>query len=414
MFFSQNTFFYFFIGGRKILNIVFYTEFYNLLTEIAFGLKSKEETYKKKINGDTNLSEQYIKDKYLIHSINKLYGFAMKYNIKDSKNRLLTPKDETDAIVNFFSRPIYEWFNGWENELFDSLKPFFEMEPLISIKSGNKYICNEDSCFELAQQCTTYDQNAEQKNLFNLLRTFDQDPYVFCRKYIIVHPLIDSMEVREFKLNLIKLGINEKKVDKFIDLAYESIPEDALYKCSNCGWTVSINIENELQCIDRRCRHNTDNFRNCTSLGDVRNMKRLKPGVMRYMSIPGKLDIFIENYCFKNNIECELWPHKDVYDVRISLKEDMVIAIDTKDYRNAFVLSNKILEDDNLFSINDWNLAFIVVPDEMLQDKADYCQVVNNALSRKSKNISCIILSDLISMIREQQANECKQIEIKT
>ena len=63
-----------------------------------------------------------------------------------------------------------------------------------------------------------------------------------------------------------RMGLIEKKVDEFIDLAYEKIPNDAFFYCSNCGWTVSMKGDGSKKCIDNRCREKTNNFEDLEEL----------------------------------------------------------------------------------------------------------------------------------------------------
>ncbi len=377
-----------------------YNQFYYLLCEIAYGLKSKEAKYKKLLGSKVVCDKQYIKDQYLIRVLNKLYVFALKNNLKDSEGNILAPRDETDALTNYFSRNISDWMEGWSDDVKSVLEPFCGMEPLIQLRGGGKYLCNE-SCFELALQCTLYDKDAEQRQLFNVLKSLSQEAYVACRKYIITHPIIDSLNLGEFRIMLNELGLDERRMNKIIDYAYEPIPDDAAFECLCCGWTVSRTIDGSLCCIESRCKHNTDNFKKIEKLGDTRNLRRLKPGVMRYMSIPGKLELLIEKYCLKNDIKYELWPNKDDYDIKITMPNGRILAIDAKDYRNAFVLGKNIQDNNTLFCSEDWNEGYIVVPDESVEQKVDYCKVINKVLRRKIGNMSCITFSELIERIRE-------------
>ena len=128
---------------------------------------------------------------------------------------------------------------------------------------------------------------------------------------------------------------------------------------------------------------------------------RLKPGIMRYFSLPGILELNIEKFCIQNNLEYTLWPNNDSYDIKVQDRKGNIIVIDAQDYSNAFTLAHSLLKSNNIFNKVEYTKAFIVVPDEAKKRKYDYCTVVNKALKRVNENVSCITITELFEIIGE-------------
>lgn len=105
-----------------------------------------------------------------------MYAFAMQHHLKSPDGSVLAPSDETHGIIHHFSRTAEEWTQDWPSEMRTQLEAFFDMEPLVKLRLNNKYIC-QDSCFELAQQCTLYDPDAEQRQLYQILKSLSQEAY---------------------------------------------------------------------------------------------------------------------------------------------------------------------------------------------------------------------------------------------
>lgn len=69
---------------------------------------------------------------------------------------------------------------------------------------------------------------------------------------------------------------------------------------------------------------------------------RLRHGVMRYMCLPGQLELKIQKIAEKCGCGAELWPDRDKYDVKITLPDGQVWAIDAKTHRNPYMLKRAL------------------------------------------------------------------------
>lgn len=101
---------------------------------------------------------------------------------------------------------------------------------------------------------------------------------------------------------------------------------------------------------------------------------------MRYMCLPGQLELKIQKIAEKCGCGAELWPDRDKYDVKITLPDGQVWAIDAKTHRNPYMLK-KSIEKDYVFTHTKAQKVFYVVPDDCLTDYPDYCKICNDALA---------------------------------
>ncbi|MBR1853782.1 MAG: hypothetical protein IJ794_11695 [Lachnospiraceae bacterium] len=123
---------------------------------------------------------------------------------------------------------------------------------------------------------------------------------------------------------------------------------------------------------------------------------------MKYISVPGKLELEIFNYCTKRKLQSALWPEMDKYDIGITFANGDVWAIDAKAVREPRFLKEKIILDGG-FPSGDYVEGYYVIPDAYADERTDYLDIINRQLeSMGSRNIRCVKLRDLKKAIRER------------
>ena len=389
-------------------------EFLEIYYELAYGFQSKYQQYNRNRNNqeDGGLNKQtecfqrkYVRNDYLVHALNRFVAFAVRCNMLDDEGKIIAPNNETDAIENWFNLVVGEWLTKWHGDLSSALSIYSELDPLINYSDG--IFIPTTACEEYAGECLRYNQDSEQLRLFKLIYGLSQKGYVYCRKFFILHKVASTIELLEFREKLSDMGVEYSLIEKIVEAAYEYIPNDCLYECK-CGWTVSRNEQEIYTCIHERCRKETNNFTNLKLLKDKVMMKRLRRGVMRYLALPGELEIKIEKYCDKKEgLIVELWPEKDTYDIKVSLPNKKEYIIDAKDYSSPFALGQHLLKDNKLiWQKNESNQVFIVVPDEVEDLKKDFTLVVNKIIAEEYGSIKCITFRELTTLLEKELANE--------
>lgn len=353
---------------------------------IVIGLYEKE---RQKVEGE------YYYSKKLIHGINIFQSLNYKYNPKGFD---FNKMHEQSFITNYAMKPVSQWFEGWEDtdRLDLSNQGFYYMDALVGDSGFNTFHVNDDCEDYIEYIEKDVVAGIEQRVVYECLRSLNQEEYVDLRKYFINHPITSLEELRKMKLKYSENDIALCAVEN----AYEVIMEDC-FVCPKCGWTL------QKEKIGMRCQN-----RSCSEekyiQGELQNvpgdsgMLRLKRGVMKYICVPGKLELEIYNYCNKHKVQSVLWPEMDKYDIGITFSNGDIWAIDAKAIREPQFLKENIIRDGG-FPDGKYKRGFYVIPDAYADERTDYLDIINCQLeSMGNRNICCIRLRDLKKKIRER------------
>lgn len=369
-------------------------KFFGILTDLAYGLQQKQLAYEKlRKNGE----HVYCQQPELTKAIQELGLFMLENGIVDGKGFPIAPQNETDAINNYFSKTLDEWPCAQHPYFQDLLVYQEEEERLIYLNSNRTHYEITSWCEELAAGSRNFNYDAMQGAVYEEFAFVKDEQYVFLRKYLIDNPIIDLIGKYEFAQTGKKIGLTEEYMERFIKTAYESIPEKVVGVCGYCKWTV-IETTFKKRCIDSRCLHNTDNFINVEEIVDKETKLRLKPGVMKFMSLPGRDEMELYEYCKVKNLDVILWPEKDSYDLKIEI-QSIVLAVDVKSYYSPFLLANH-LENKGVFKRLKGNeRSILVIPDHRVQKKG-YLEIIQTALL--GKKVECMTMKTLKKILREE------------
>lgn len=351
---------------------------------ITTGLREKERGKK---------AEKYFYSKKLIHGINIFQSLNYKYNPEGFDFNEL---HEQAFLINYAMRPVDQWFEGWENT--EALKleeqPFYYLGALIGDSGFQTFHVNDDCEDYIEYFEKKLIEGIEQREVYDCLKVLSQEEYVVLRKYFIEHPIIRPQGLRMLKLDH---TANEAAL-KAIENAYEEIFDDC-YVCPRCGWTL-YKEKVGMRCQSRTCIEANYIPGELERIPAGAGMLRLKRGVMKYIAVPGKLELEIYNYCNKHNVRSELWPQMDTYDIRITFSNGEVWAIDAKAVKEPYFLKEKICEDGG-FPNGDYTRGFYVIPDEYADARPDYLDIINRELEKRGQTkVRCIRERDLKKEIR--------------
>jgi hypothetical protein len=295
-------------------------------------------------------------------------------------------------------QPVSKWFDGWEkaDELDLVNQDFFYMDALVGDSGFNT--------FHVSDNCEDYIEyvekdivaGIEQRAVYDCLRALNQDEYVNLRKFFIDHPITNLEELRKLKLVYSENDIALHAIEN----AYEEIMEDC-FVCPKCGWTLQ-KEKIGMRCQNRSCSEEKYIQGELKDIPGESGMLRLKRGVMKYICVPGKLELEIFNYCSKYKVQSELWPEMDKYDIGITFPNGDLWAIDAKAIREPRFLKENIIRDGG-FPDGDYKRGYYVIPDAYAYERTDYLEIINRQLgSMRNRNIHCIKLCELKKEIRER------------
>lgn len=364
--------------------------FEKMFTYVAFGLQEKLRRPN---------PEEYKYGLLLRQGINMFSALAVKYSgIKNEKlKEYLTSLNETDMLCDKFTRPVKEWFEGWDESALQNLQEylFFDIGPIIRINETERSYELTEECYDYLDSIETDLTAIDEHTVFELIKQIsqnNQDYYVCIRKFIIEHPLLTEHERKNFVLDF----KNDQLVLALVACAYEEVPEET-YHCPNCGWTLSFKGLQPI-CCHKDCIQVHITKDNC-KIVEPDYIYRLKKGVMRYISYSGKAELEIADICKELNITFELWPELDRYDIKLIFPNGTCWGIDAKTYSNPYFLS-KSIKNDSYFTNANIDKGYYVIPDKIVKRTGNYLKICNSALT--DKKFECITFSGLKKLIKQE------------
>lgn len=355
--------------------------FNRMLYAIAVGLYEKEQS-----------TQQYPYSNKLIYGLNLLSALALK----NEQMQMLGQLHEAAFLEKYACRPVAAWFADWNKELVKDIDHFslFRTGPLISIETGHRFRIT-DECADLCGN-TENDlfKALEQNAVYQKMMELSAAEYTVVRKFIVMHPICTEAEIRKFKLTHSAEGVSE-----ILMMAYEPIPENC-YQCPECGWTMRFHGY-QACCCNQNCSIHHPKPEQLALL-DTHGYYRLKHGVMRYMCIPGKLELEIQKKAEQFGFRTSLWPEYDRYDIRIELTDGSIWAVDAKTHRNPYMLARDIRTDGRFGTVTAARKVY-VVPESVKQSYPDYCDICNAALI--GCDAECMTDKELYRELRKEKQN---------
>lgn len=333
--------------------------------------------------------DSYVYSGRLIHGMNIFSAFAFLQGRMD----ILNDMNETVFIEKYASKPINEWFKGFDETFISEIRACSEFDTgaLLIVRKNNRFSLT-DECNDLLSAIDKDTLNIEQNEVYKILKELPSSMYTCIRQFLVENPICSESKIRLFKIDNLKY---KTQIAEIFRLAYEKALGN-YYICPKCGWTMYF-YGRQAYCCNNSCAEgifSSEGLAMVESVGDL----RLKRGVMRYISIPGQFELRIKEKAEKLNLKAELWPDKDSYDIKIILPDGSFWAIDAKTYKNPKLLA-KDIEFDYGFHRTDAARVMYVVPDELKKNVPDYCDICNDVLP---EGIECCTFRDLFNALRKE------------
>jgi hypothetical protein len=231
-----------------------------------------------------------------------------------------------------------------------------------------------------------------------------QDRYVFLRRYLIDHAVVNSRDrvMDRFQSELTGFG-------EVLDSLYEPVPEHALFRgevrlCGHCGWTLTQRYSRR-QCGDPRCRLLTREFSQGTrtlSVPPGLSLQRVRPAIRRYIVAPGVTEVRLYDELKALGLDVELWPGFDRYDLRITFPSGPhstgeTWALDVKDWRFPRLLARHLWlpERDGAPS---WDRFFFVVPNQRTRQDPEYLPTLRDLT--RDRGFEVLPVKDLVRRVQ--------------
>jgi hypothetical protein len=232
-----------------------------------------------------------------------------------------------------------------------------------------------------------------------------QSAYVTLRRYLIEHPVVTEEELHHLSYHPELALLGEQLLRLYEQVPTTAVDQKTVLTCGFCGWTL-VRINGRLRCGDDRCRVLTANFTQGTEEREepVEKLQRVRRAIRRYVVAPGKYELSAMKQLNSIGLPAELWPNYDQYDLRIRVADDLVWAVDVKDWGFPHLLA-KHLKPFEYRANAHWDRAFYVIPDIRVQETPNYMNVLQNVVSDVGyqHDFTILTISQLIEEARKQK-----------
>lgn len=231
-------------------------------------------------------------------------------------------------------------------------------------------------CYELAiDSRDTGTELYEREMMFGALercRTAEApDSYTALRDLFVRYPVLTRA-----KLGLLHARAELLPVMDLIEQAYRPAPvglavDGRFAACARCRCLLVPAGRGRWWCEQDRCRRE-----GVAQVGEEYpvsgNVHQLARPLRIFVTGPGRAEIELEERLTALGLQVEMWPNYDAYDLRVTLPDGSVWAIDVKDRANPALLARTTTP----FRIDPpFTTAYLVVPQYRTQDRPDYRQV---------------------------------------
>lgn len=199
------------------------------------------------------------------------------------------------------------------------------------------------------------------------------DSYTAFRKLLITRPVLTGTQIALLAGD-IDLSLLHEVIKRSYEPASAAYLRDGSYAvCQRCGCLLVPVHEDAYRCELDRCRR--DARAKVTSRlehGRDGGVFQLTRPLRMFITGPGLAETDLETELARLGLAAEMWPNFDAYDLRITLPNGRVWAIDVKDRANPALLgrSARAFRRDPHF-----DEAFLVVPRYRFAEREDYQRV---------------------------------------
>jgi hypothetical protein len=202
------------------------------------------------------------------------------------------------------------------------------------------------------------------------------DSYTAFRKLLITKPVLTGTQIALLAGD-IDLSLLHEVIKRSYEPASAAYLRDGVYAvCERCGCLLVPVHEDEYQCELDRCRRDTRaRVKTTYEHGHEGGLFQLTRPLRMFITGPGLAETDLETELVKLRLPVEMWPNFDAYDLRITMPDGRVWAIDVKDRANPALLGRSAcaFRPDPHF-----DEAFLVVPRYRFAEREDYQRIFDS------------------------------------
>lgn len=238
-------------------------------------------------------------------------------------------------------------------------------------------------CIETAEEYFDEWGNFQKQVIYEVMTKAAQKPelYTSFRRYLIEHPVITKGDLDVDSI------LHFKPVQEILKNSYEKAPESykldgRFYCCGHCGGLMYLSKNDELKCENKHCEKQKKPDKAFPTDEDD-EVFWLKQDLRYFIHRPGKAELRLAERLRQLNLEVQLYPELDKYDLHLVFSDNIVWAVDVKFWECAYNLAKKVDQPIPRLKHQPYQDSFFVFPDEIqsygqeyLQEFRTYCTVL--------------------------------------
>ncbi len=255
-----------------------------------------------------------------------------------------------------------------------------------------------------AWACASSDVEAEltEKSLFasvySTCRSADlPQAYVAFWLFLIENPVLTEFELHQHSLKPDLRLLTDQLHEVFEPAPLAHSQDGRFYCCPTCGSLLLRVAHGGQICEDERCRRKNSSRKGRT-ISTREGVLWLKRGPRRFIAAPGRAELRLARRLEKLELQVDLWPNYDAYDLRVTFPDEEAWAVDVKDWANPFLLARKAKP----IPLEDCRKAFFVFPDERHQDRSDYLRAFENHTQVLNQRTDALFERGFIAAVKDK------------
>jgi REase associating with pPIWI_RE/pPIWI_RE three-gene island domain Y len=323
-----------------------------------------------------------------------------RFNMLRYRQNLSLIKSVPDLLA-WCQRPLKEWSLDYTAAMLDP-------DDRLLIEQFPTEICENLACATSDVEADLSERRFMEK-VFSICKdTSNPEAYTDFRRLLIEKPAMTALELLQCRDTYPSLEI----LQELLEAAYEEAPLDYMVRgtftcCPTCGNLQQPDVtRTKLLCEDERCRQASyaRGFVNKVRVLQARDrVYWLRRDLRRFVMMPGRAEIRLEKRLQALGLKPEMWPEFDSYDLRVTLPDGKVLAIDVKDWANPFLLARRVR---GIPLSPRWDAAYYVFPFERKRTQPDYVRAFVNTCNSMGQigiggSLKAAFENDFLKIVRK-------------
>jgi transcriptional regulator with XRE-family HTH domain len=268
-------------------------------------------------------------------------------------------------------------------------------------------------CFDYARQEADLAAALSEEKFMNEVRAAcadKPDTYVFLRRTLIEKPVLTEHERRKLAFSNPLNRVPELLMQAYEENAPLYMSTDGyFFLCPTCRDLLVKNGRGEWYCREESCEQlPLFSIETVQKVAVSERVKQLSRALRRYVAAPGRAELRLEKTLkragAKTDLNVELYPFLDAYDLRLKFADGEAWAVDVKDWANPFLLAQDLKKKERPFrSLPQWERAFFVFPEHRRRQNRQYLDIfkANYPLLPEQK-IEAVFEKDFLKTVRRR------------